>query len=83
MVGTGSVVRKIDDDSVPQRRLLVQEPVRGARDYGELVTVLDLVADLDATYRPRFDLARLERYVESVLARGAAEPARRPRPPRE
>jgi hypothetical protein len=38
------------------------------------VTVLDLVADLDAGDWSAFELARLERYVESVLRRlpGAA-----------
>jgi Ser/Thr protein kinase RdoA (MazF antagonist) len=37
--------------------------------YWDLVTVLDLVFDLDPNDWPRFDLERLERYVESVLAR--------------
>ena len=36
--------------------------------YWDLVTVLDLVFDLDPDDWPRFDLERLERYVESVLA---------------
>jgi aminoglycoside phosphotransferase (APT) family kinase protein len=37
--------------------------------YWDLVTVLDLVSDLDPGDWPSFDLTRLERYVESVLAR--------------
>lgn len=37
--------------------------------YWDLVTVLDLVPELDPTAWAAFDLARLERYVESVLDR--------------
>jgi hypothetical protein len=33
-----------------------------------VVTVLDFVYDLDRSDWPAFDLARLERYLESVLA---------------
>jgi len=36
--------------------------------YWDLVTVLDLAVDLDPTDWPRFDLDRLERYVERVVA---------------
>lgn len=36
--------------------------------YWDVVTVLDLVYDLDPSDWPTFDLARLERYLESVLA---------------
>jgi hypothetical protein len=35
--------------------------------HWDLVTVLDLVADLEPRDWPRFDLDRLERYVESVV----------------
>jgi hypothetical protein len=37
--------------------------------YWDLVTVLDLVPELDPRDWSRFDLDRLERYVQSVLAR--------------
>lgn len=36
--------------------------------YWDLVTVLDVMAELDPTEWPRFDLDRLERYLDSVLA---------------
>ena len=36
--------------------------------YWDLVTVLDLAVDLDPEDWPRFDLERLERYVERVVA---------------
>ena len=36
--------------------------------YWDLVTILDLVYEIDAGDWPRFDLERLERYVEGVLA---------------
>ncbi|MDQ3911088.1 MAG: hypothetical protein M3305_04820 [Actinomycetota bacterium] len=36
--------------------------------YWNLVTDLDLIFDLNPDDWPRFDLGRLERYVESVLA---------------
>lgn len=38
--------------------------------YWDVVTVLDLVHDLDPGDWPRFDLERLDRYLESVLVRG-------------
>ena len=36
--------------------------------YWDVLTVLDLLPQLDPAEWPRFDLARLERYLESVLA---------------
>jgi aminoglycoside phosphotransferase (APT) family kinase protein len=38
--------------------------------YWDVVTVLDLVHDLDPAGRPRFDLERLDGYLERVLVRG-------------
>jgi aminoglycoside phosphotransferase (APT) family kinase protein len=40
----------------------------GDQRYWDLVTVLDLVGDMDADDWPAFDLDRLERYLESVLS---------------
>jgi hypothetical protein len=36
--------------------------------YWDIVTVLDLVAEIDPSERAPFALARLERYLESVLS---------------
>jgi hypothetical protein len=39
--------------------------------YWDVVSVLELVRDLDPREWPRFDLERLERYLEAVLTRSA------------
>jgi len=49
--------------------LRIAEPA-GDQRHWDVVTVLDLVADLDPRDWPRFDLARLERYVGSVVDAG-------------
>jgi aminoglycoside phosphotransferase (APT) family kinase protein len=49
-------------------RSLVSDPFDDQH-YWDVVTVLDLVYDLDPNDWPTFDLARLEGYVEGVLAR--------------
>lgn len=54
--------------------LRIHQSLAGALDeqsHWDLVTALDVMVDLDPAEWPRFDLQRLERYLQSVLKRAA------------
>lgn len=57
------------DEFLRQQRALSSQ-ASGDQRYWDLVTVLDLVPEVDPVHWSRFDLERLERYVETVLGGG-------------
>jgi aminoglycoside phosphotransferase (APT) family kinase protein len=56
------------DEFLRRHRSLTADAFDDQR-YWDIVTVLDLVPDIDPSEWAPFDLARLERYLESVLGR--------------
>jgi aminoglycoside phosphotransferase (APT) family kinase protein len=61
------------DEFLRPYRLLASESFPD-QPYWDVITVLDLVCELDPNDWPTFDLTRLERYLDGVLAQDLAEP---------
>jgi hypothetical protein len=55
-------------DEFLRRHLSLSSQASDDQPYWDLVTVLDSLVDLEPCEWSRFDMDRLERYVESVLA---------------